>query len=78
MAIGERIHFFRILSGMTQKYHGMAMGFPEKSADVRLDQYENGSRKTKADLKAALAQIMEVSPPTLAQEVLDSNVGLTH
>ena len=44
MAIGERIHFFRTLRGMTQKYLGMALGFPEKSADVRLAQYENGSR----------------------------------
>ena len=35
MAIGERIHFFRLLRGMTQKYLGMALGFPEKSADVR-------------------------------------------
>ena len=41
MAIGERIHFFRLLRGMTQKYLGMALGFPEKSADVRLAQYEN-------------------------------------
>ena len=35
MAIGERIHFFRTMRGMTQKYLGMALGFPEKSADVR-------------------------------------------
>ena len=39
MAIGERIHFFRLLRGMTQKYLGMSLGFPEKSADVRLAQY---------------------------------------
>ena len=43
MAIGERIHFFRLLRGMTQKYLGMSLGFPEKSADVRLAQYETGS-----------------------------------
>ena len=54
MAIGERIHFFRLLRGMTQKYLGMALGFPEKSADVRLAQYETGSRTPKADLTAAL------------------------
>ena len=36
MAIGERIHFFRILRGMTQKYLGTIVGFPERSADVRL------------------------------------------
>ena len=44
MAIGERIHFFRTLRGMTQKYLGMAVGFPERSADVRLAQYETGTR----------------------------------
>ena len=53
MAIGERIRFFRILRGMTQKHLGMTVGFPEKSADVRLAQYENGSRSPKADLTAA-------------------------
>ncbi len=31
MAIGERIHFFRIMRGMTQKYLGMLVGFPERS-----------------------------------------------
>ena len=55
MAIGERIHFFRIMRGMTQKYLGTLVGFPERSADVRLAQYETGSRKPKADLTAALA-----------------------
>ena len=78
MAIGERIHFFRLLRGMTQKYLGMALGFPEKSADVRLAQYENGSRTPKADLTAALAQILEVSPHALAVPDIDSYVGLMH
>ena len=55
MAIGERIHFFRILRGMTQKYLGTIVGFPERSADVRLAQYETGTRKPKAELTAALA-----------------------
>ena len=45
MAISERIHFFRLMRGMTQKYLGTAIGFPEKSADVRLAQYETGTRK---------------------------------
>ena len=36
MAIGERIHFCRILRGMTQKYLGTIVGLPERSADVRL------------------------------------------
>ncbi len=35
MAIGERIRFFRNLRGMTQKYLGTVVGFPEKTADIR-------------------------------------------
>ena len=54
--------FFRLLRGMTQKYLGMTLGFPEKSADVRLAQYETGSRTPKADLTAALAEVLDVSP----------------
>ena len=36
MAIGERIRFFRNLRGMTQKYLGTVVGFPEKTADIAL------------------------------------------
>ena len=36
MAIGERIRFFRNMKGITQKYLGMVVGFPERSADVRM------------------------------------------
>ena len=78
MAIGERIHFFRILRGMTQKYLGMALGFPEKSADVRLAQYENGSRTPKADVTTALADVLDVSPKALDVPDIDSYSGLMH
>ena len=78
MAIGERIHFFRTMRGMTQKYLGMALGFPEKSADVRLAQYETGSRTPKADLTAALAEVLDVSPKALDVPDIDSYTGLMH
>lgn len=78
MAIGERIHFFRLLRGMTQKFLGMAVGFPERSADVRLAQYETGTRTPKADLTAALAQVLDVSPQALDVPDIDSYVGLMH
>ena len=78
MAIGERIHFFRTMRGMTQKYLGMALGFPEKSADVRLAQYENGSRTPKADITAALAQVLDVAPEALNVPDIDSYIGLAH
>ena len=78
MAIGERIHFFRTMRGMTQKYLGMLLGFPEKSADVRLAQYETGARTPKADLTASLANALGVSPQALAVPDIDSYIGLMH
>lgn len=78
MAIGERIHFFRRSKSMTQKYLGMLMGFPEKSADVRMAQYETGSRTPKADLTASLAHALDVSPQALTVPDIDSYIGLMH
>ncbi len=78
MAIGERIHFFRLLRGMTQKFLGIAVGFPEKSADVRLAQYETGTRTPKADLTAELAKVLDVSPMALDVPNIDSYLGLMH
>lgn len=75
MAIRERIHFFRILRGMTQKYLGTQVGFSEKSADVRLAQYETGTRTPKADMTAALAQVLHVSPRALTVPDIDSYLG---
>ena len=78
MAIGERIRFIRNLRGMTQKWLGQAVGFPPKTADVRLAQYENGSRTPKADVTAALAQVLDVSPKALDVPDIDSYIGLMH
>ena len=78
MAIGERIHFFRTLRGMTQKYLGMAVGFPEKTADVRMAQYESGTRTPKADLTSTLAHTLDVSPQALDVPDIDSDIGLMH
>lgn len=78
MAIGERIRFFRNLCGMTQKYLGHVVGFPEKTADIRMAQYESGSRTPKADLTNTLAQVFEVSPQALTVPDIDSYIGLMH
>jgi len=78
MAIGERIHFLRILRGMTLKYLGQVVGFPEKTADVRMAQYESGTRTPKAELTKALANALEVSPHALDVPDIDSNIGLMH
>ena len=61
-----------------QKYLGTVVGFPEKSADVRLAQYESGTRTPKADLTAALAQALDVAPQALSVPDIDSQIGLMH
>lgn len=78
MAIGERIRFFRNLCGMTQKYLGQVVGFPEKTADIRMAQYESGSRTPKADLTNNLANVFGVSTSALTVPDIDSYNGLMH
>ena len=78
MAIGERIRFFRNLRGMTQKYLGQMVGFPEKTADIRMAQYESGSRSPKAELTENLAGVLGVSPLALSVPDIDSYLGLMH
>lgn len=78
MAIGERIRFSRNLRGMTQKYLGQMVGFPEKTADIRMAQYESGSRSPKAELTENLAGVLGVSPLALSVPDIDSYLGLMH
>ena len=71
MAIGERIRFIRNLRGMTQKFLGLQVGFSERTADIRMAQYESGSRTPKADLVELLAEALNVPN-------IDSYTGLMH
>ena len=61
MAVGDRIKRVRNFRGMTMKELGMAVGFDEKSADVRIAQYENNSRKPKEELMRKIAAALDVS-----------------
>ena len=78
MAIGERIRYIRNLRNMTQKWLGMAIGFDEKTADVRMAQYESGTRTPKENYVADIAAALEVSPRALDIPEIDSYVGLAH
>lgn len=78
MAIGERIRFIRNLRNMTQKWLGQKVGFDEKNADVRMAQYESGTRTPKENLVNALAYTLDVSPKALDVPDIDSYIGLMH
>jgi transcriptional regulator with XRE-family HTH domain len=78
MAIGERIKYIRNLRGMTQKWLGQAVGFDAKTADVRMAQYETGTRTPKDQLTNDIAAALDVSPRALDIPEIDSYVGLAH
>lgn len=78
MNTGERIKRIRIKRGMTQKELGIALGFPERSADVRIAQYESGTRKPKEDLVNALARVLKVNPHAIADTDYDTPTGLMY
>ena len=58
MQISERIKRIREYRNMTQKELGLALGSTEKSAAVRVGQYETGARIPKLDSANALAKIL--------------------
>jgi len=61
MAVGDRIKRVRNMRGMTQKELGLAVGFDENSADVRIAQYESGTRTPKEDMLRKIAEILDVN-----------------
>jgi transcriptional regulator with XRE-family HTH domain len=63
---------------MTQKYLGMSIGFDEKTADIRMAQYESGTRTPKEKLVTDLANALDVSPKALDVPEIDSHIGLMH
>ena len=78
MSIGERIHFFRTMRGMTQKFVGMRLGFSERSADVRVAQYESDARTPKRELLENIAGVLGVDPLALTVPDIDSIFGVMH
>ena len=78
MAIGERIRYIRKLRNITQKLLGMAIGFDEKTADVRMAQYESGVRSPKEKITNDIAKALDVSPRALTVPEIDSYAGVAH
>lgn len=78
MSFGSRLRYFRQKQGSTQKLIGLLMGFPEKSADIRVAQYENSSRIPKPEVVQEFANRFGISPRALAVPDIDTYDGLMH
>lgn len=53
-------------------------GFPQKTADIRMAQYESGSRTPKEGFGKGSCRCLEVSPLALRIPDIDSNLGFIH
>lgn len=78
MAFGERIRTFRKAIGMTQKELGRRLGFSERTAVIRVGQYENEKRTPKKDMIDYLAYIFDVAPEAITVPNIDNYYGLMH
>ncbi len=78
MIIGNRIRFIRNLRGITQKRLGIQAGLQEKNVDVRMAQYECGTRVPKKGLTANFAKVLNVSPAALNVPDIESHTGIMH
>ena len=63
---------------MQLKRSVIAMVIGEKTANIRMAQYESGSRTPKADLTNKLAEVFGVSASALTIPDIDSYNGLMH
>ncbi len=78
MAIGNRIKQIRKLRGLTQKELGIAVGFSEKTADIRIAQYESGTRNPQDKITKALANALNVDVISLNTPDLLTYNGIIH
>ena len=60
ITFGRKLKHLRQKNHLTQKELGMAVGFPESCADVRISQYESDVRTPKEDLMKLFASKLGV------------------
>jgi len=70
MAVGDRIKRVRNFRGMTQRELGVAIGFDFKTADVRIAQYESGTRTPKEDTLRKISEALDVNYRALYEPTL--------
>ena len=78
MTIGEKIKNARNLRGLTQKELGIKLGFDEKSADVRIAQYESGTRTPRLELLSEIAAVLDVNINSLKNPSLENTETFIH
>ena len=63
---------------MTQKDLGLAIGFNERTADVRMAQYESGTRVPKEAVIVKIADVLKVNADYLMTPAIDKTEEIIH
>lgn len=75
-SIGQRLKFVRRFRRLTQKELGLLMGYSEKTADVRIAQYEKNARTPNEETTAKFAEVLKVSPAVFSPTICASREDL--
>ena len=71
MDVAEKIRYFRRKAELTQKQLGIMLGFTESNADVRIAQYESGTRKPSFLVMKNMSDKLDVSMYALEAPEID-------
>lgn len=78
IAMGRRICYFRCKHNLTQKQLGLLLGYSESTAEVRVNQYENGIRRPKEATLQRLGEIFGVDAAVFKIPEVYNWAGLMH
>ncbi|MDD6059170.1 MAG: helix-turn-helix transcriptional regulator [Ruminococcus sp.] len=78
MNIGKRLRNIRNHRNLTQQALGEKLGIDEKSAGVRVIQYEKGLRTPRKEYIEKLSDVLDVMPEAINIPKINDSTGLMH
>lgn len=77
-SLGEKIHLYRELRGLTQKEVGKRVGYSENTAETRMGRYENDKNRPKEETIDSLARALEINRDSLYKTSFKSFNAMCH
>lgn len=78
MNIGKRLRNIRNHRNLTQQALGEKLGIDEKSAGVRVIQYEKGLRTPRKEYVEKFSEVLNVMPEAINVPTINDSTGLMH
>lgn len=78
MNIGKRLRNIRNHRNLTQQALGEKLGIDEKSAGVRVIQYEKGLRTPRKEYIEKFSEVLNVMPEAINVPTINDSTGLMH